>query len=219
MSSCTSDGKLVVVIGRQFGSGGRKIGRMLAERIGASYYDKELLLEAAGECGITRETLAAADGRRPSPLRWFLHGAYGASDGLGGDPLAENIYAAVANVIRNVGSKGSCVIVGRTADHILRENPMMVSVFLHAPLEHRAKCLVERGEHATERQATEAARKADRQRENFYNYFTGRRWGTAANYHLCVDSSQLDDAQIVEVIASYVEIRRKNGRQRPPEKK
>ena len=125
MSSCTSDGKLVVVIGRQFGSGGRKIGRMLAERIGASYYDKELLLEAAGECGITRD-LYQRLGQAGVPLV-FLHGAYGASDGLGGDPLAENIYAAVANVIRNVGSKGSCVIVGRTADHILRDPGRNVS--------------------------------------------------------------------------------------------
>ncbi len=177
---------VAVVIGRQFGSGGRRIGHLLAERLDAPYYDKELLLEAAGECGISREMIASADEKRPSALRWLLQAAYGARDSFGSDALTESIYSQVAGVIKNISAKGSCVIVGRTADYILRDNPLLVSVFLHAPIAHRVKTLMERGEHKSEQQAAEAARKADRQRENYYNYFTGRKWGQADNYHICV---------------------------------
>lgn len=202
MGTESNDNNIVVVIGRQFGSGGRRIGRLVAQKLGAAYYDKELLLEAAVQFGFTREALANADEKRPSAIRWLLQATYGAREAFCSDSCMEGTYSAIAEVIKEISRKGPCVIVGRTADYILRDNPRMLSVFLHAPIHHRVNTLMSRGDFEAPERASEAARKADRQRESFYNYFTGRRWGHADNYHLCIDSSRISEDAIANFIVA-----------------
>ncbi|MDE5552383.1 MAG: cytidylate kinase-like family protein, partial [Muribaculaceae bacterium] len=125
------------------------------------------------------------------------------SGGLSGNKL----YEAMGDVVRALGSKGGCVFVGRSADYLLRDNPHMLSVFLHAPIEVRARNIVSRGECDSESKAVEMARSKDRDREKFYNYFTGRRWGAMDNYHLTIDSSLLSDEGVADVIIKHLEAR------------
>lgn len=206
----------VIVIGRQFGSGGRKIGKLVAERLQCPYYDKELLSKAAENLGYAREIFDAHDERKPSPFRTLLQGVYGIADNFHDTSMsAERLYKEQSEVIRQLCNQGSCVIVGRTADYILRHHPGLVSVFLHAPVEHRAKAIVSRGDSISELQAIELANKQDHDRERYYNYYSGsQRWGKAYNYHLTVDASSMSDSEIADLIIDYSHKKVKNWDQK-----
>ena len=194
----------VITIGRQFGSGGRRIGRLVAELMGFSYYDTELLSEAAARLGYAKEIFHAHDERKPTPLRSLLQGMYGLADNFHDVSICgERMYKEQAQVIRDICSRGPCVIVGRTADHILKGHPLLLSVFLHAPATYRAGRLVKFKDAETETVAKEMLKKQDRDRENYYNYYTGsKNWGKAFNYHLSIDSSLFNDEKVAEMITS-----------------
>lgn len=197
----------IIVIGRQFGSGGREIGRLLAKRLGVPYYDKELLLEAAKRLGFRHELLEKADERRPSRFRALIDAGYGSPTfglaGLGRD----RIYLAQSEVIRRIVAEGPCVIVGRTADYIARDDSRLTSIFLHCDDAARARRIVGRHDCADEEAAIEMAHKRDQHREKYYNYFTGRRWGHAANYHLTLDVSRLTADAAVSLIMQFLELK------------
>lgn len=194
----------IIVIGRQYGGGGRRVGRELARRFGIPYYDKELIAEAAERMGMPHALLSEADEKRPSALRSLLSLSFGVSDQYGLPVLGrEGLYEAQSKVIRQIASEGGAVFVGRTADYVLRDHPGMISLFLHAPEEVRVRRLVERGE-CDERTARERMHQADRQRQDYYNYFTGREWGKATNYHLTLDSSSLPDDAVADVIEAFI---------------
>ena len=200
----------IIVIGRQYGGTGRKTGRALANMLGIPYYDKEIINKVASSYGYDPDILHRADEKKPSPFRSMLLGKYGVMDMYATSPLSrESLYEAQTNVIRQICQEGSCVIVGRTADYIMREHPGLISVFIHAPKEWRARNLVERGEAKDLQEALVKIRKADSDREGYYNYFTGKTWGSADNYHLTIDASLLDPEEMVGLIASYVEKQKK----------
>lgn len=196
------DNSFVVVIGRQFGSGGRMIGRKIAEALGVPYYDKSLLKEAAAEFGLSDHLFNAADEKRPSLLRSLLHLNYGATSAPHDTTSLSNegLYTAQSKVIRKLASRGSCVIVGRTADHILKDHPKLISIFLHAPLEERARRAAGRGDAEAFEKAKSLALHTDKKRESYYNYFTGRRWGFADNYTFSLDSSRISQSAIIELV-------------------
>lgn len=199
---------LIIVIGRQYGSGGRNLGRKLAERLSLEYFDKELLHKAAGEMGFSPEIFSHADEKKPSLFNKLFLSSYGISDSYNSDPLSgEGIYMAQSKVIRSLGEKGGCVIVGRTADHILRHKPNLISIFLHSSDDWRAQNICNRGETDSKRRALEIAQKRDHQRESYYNYFTGRKWGAAANYDLTINSSSLSSEALVDVVVKVIENR------------
>lgn len=211
MTSKESEEKIVVVIGREFGSGGRAVGRIIANRLGIPYYDKELLSEAAGRLGFSPAIFADADEKRPSMFRSLMQGLYGVPDHFNTDSMSgEGVYQSQSRTIREICSKDSCVIVGRTADYVMRDHPGLVSVFLHAPVGFRAKKILDRGDASTLQQATEMARKSDRNRAHYYNYFTGRdSWGKASNYHLSLDASRLSNEVAADIIISFIKAREK----------
>ncbi len=207
-----SDNK-IIVIGRQYGGTGRKTGRALAEALGLPYFDKEIINKVAASYGYDPDILHRADEKKPSPFRSMLLGKYGVMDMYATSPLSrESLYEAQTNVIRQICNEGGCVIVGRTADYIMREHPGLVSVFIHAPKEWRARNLIERGEAKDLQEALVKIRKADSDREGYYNYFTGRKWGTADNYHLTIDASLLTPEEMVDMIARYVGVRKNTQR-------
>lgn len=210
MTSKESEGKIVVVIGREFGSGGRAVGRIVANRLGIPYYDKELLSEAADRLGFSHRIFADADEKRPSMFRSLMQGLYGVPDNFNTDSMSgEGVYQSQSRAIREICSKDSCVIVGRTADYVMRDHPGLVSVFLHAPVGFRAQKILDRGDAKTLQQATEMARKSDRNRSHYYNYFTGRNsWGKASNYHLSLDASRLTDEVAADIIISFIKARK-----------
>lgn len=196
---------IVVVIGRQFGSGGRRIGRKVADLLGIEYYDTELISEAAERLGYAKEIFVAHDEKKPNALWALLQGAYGIADNFHDVGICgERMYTEQSRAIRDICSRKSCVVVGRTADFILRDNPRLISVFLHSPLDNRALSIVKRGEAESVAEAMEMARKKDKERESYYNYYTGGNdWGKAANYDLTVDSSNLTEDEVANLIVSY----------------
>lgn len=192
----------VIVIGRQFGSGGRTIGKLIADRLGISYYDTEILKKAAESEGVSQEIFKEHDEKKPSVLKALLQGLYGIPDNFHTVPLSgERTYKVQSNVIKELCRKGSCVIVGRNADFILRNHPRLLSVFLHAPIEKRAQRIIERKDALNLEDAMELALRHDRRRESYYNFYTGeKKWGVASNYHLCIDTESLDYSHIADII-------------------
>ena len=194
----------VIVIGRQFGSGGRTIGKLIASRLGISYYDTELLKKAAETEGIKAEIYKDHDEKKPSVFKALLQGAYGIADNFHTVPFSGiSVYNSQCKVIKEISEKGSCVIVGRNADYILRHHPRLLSVFLHSPLDVRAKRIVKRGEAESLEEALEMAKQHDRRREAYYNFYTGeKKWGVASNYHLSLDTSDIDNDMAADIILS-----------------
>ena len=181
---------------------------MLARRLDIPYYDKEIINKVSAKYGFHPDILTRADEKKPSPFRSMLPGKYGVMDMYATTPLSrESLYEAQTQVIRQICAEGSCVIVGRTADYIMREHPGLVSVFIHASGDWRAQNLISRSESDNLSDARTKVRKADKDREGYYNYFTGRKWGTADNYHLTINSESIGAEACVDMIMSYIEKR------------
>ena len=197
----------VISIGRSYGAGGRAIGRRLSALRGIPCYDNELLKEAAKEFGISGEIFSKVDEKRPTLLKRLVTQTYGIQEtfNIGRNLSGETIYQAQSLVIRAIAKRGPCIIIGRTADYILRDFEGLLKVFVHAPVAWRALRIVERGDAPTEEEAIDLARQKDRRRQAYYNYFTGREWGMASNYDLCIDSSLLTPEKNAEIIAVYLE--------------
>lgn len=199
----------IIVIGRQYGGSGRRTGIALAKLLGLPYYDKEIINKVSAKYGYDPDILHRADEKKPSAFRSMLLGKYGVMDMYATSPLSrEALYEAQSNVIRQICQEGSCVIVGRTADYIMRDHPGLVSVFIHAPKEWRAQHLIKSGEASSLQDAIAKIKKADSDREGYYNYFTGRHWGKADNYHLTLDASLLEPDEMVGLIAKYIELQK-----------
>lgn len=206
-----AQGPYVITIGRQFGSGGRQLGQALAQAFGIEYYDKRLLLEAAKSAGVDTAFFERADERAPR----FLAGNFQFNMGFSAQPWYSEssisddaLYRSQAQVVESLASRGSCVIVGRSADYILREHPSRrVDIFVHAPMEACVARILERHEAMTGQQARQLAERANKLRANYYNFYTEKRWGRPESYDLCVDSSKLTLEGAVELVATYIRVR------------
>lgn len=201
----------VITVGRSFGSGGREIGRRLAEKLGIGFYDKMLLVKAAEKAGYNIDFFEKGDERVPKIFGGiipFSMGFYPMS-WLGDSPdsSSDKVYKAQCEFIRELAASEPCVIVGRSADYILRDMPNVVNIFVHAPLDECARRIVARAESATLEQARTLAVRTNKLRANFYNFYTDKRWGHADSYHLCIDSSSLPIEQVVDMIIGYIERR------------
>ncbi len=207
--------KVVITIARQYGSGGRTIGEMLAEDIKVHYYDKELLKLASEESGISERLFVNADEKvKFTNLLKIVKNTYKGqlippeSEDFVSD---DNLFNYQAKVIKQLAEEESCVIVGRCADFVLKDYDNVLSVFIHAPrdycLEQAAK-KVSMAPRELERYIT----RTDRQRAEYYKYHTGREWTDARNYDLCLDSSKLGFERCVEEIKAYLKVRFMNSR-------
>ena len=164
--------KPIITVGRQYGSGGRYVGKMLAERLDIPFYDKELLAEAAKDSGICQEVLETYDEKQERKSFFsIIGGLQGRADaGMYLDmPLNHRIFLAQFDTIRNLRGTGNCVIVGRGADYILRDYEKLVSVFIHADLEIRAKRVAEYEKCSVEK-ARELILMSDKKRASYYNF-------------------------------------------------
>lgn len=203
---------VVVTVGRQFGSGGREFGRRLAAALNIKYYDKELLVEAAKASGMKGEFFERGDEKAPG----FLSGVF--SMAMGYAPTAyytgasavsdDGIYRAQSDFIRGLAERESCVIVGRTADYVLRHTGRVVSVFVHAPMDACVARILARDPEATTAERVRVrAERVNRLRANYYNFYTDKVWGAASSYDLCFDTSLLPMDELVELAARYVRMR------------
>lgn len=193
---------MIVTIGRQYGSGGKEIGEKVAQRLGYTFYDKEILTMAAEDSGFSAAAMEHYDEKPSGSLIYSLYMSGAAtSDTL---PLNQQLAFAQFNVIRKVAQGDNCVIVGRCADYILREKKNLVTVFLHAPMEHRVKRVMGKKAITDPALAEKSIKKADKARAEYYNFFTHKKWGDAGSAMLSVDTSMLDTDGIAALIADAI---------------
>ncbi len=202
--------KLIITIGRQYGSGGREIGEKIASRYGLGYYDKQLLAIAAKESGLCDEIVEHYDEKKISAAFMYPFSANVYSYGIGGHmgtekPLAMQVFFAISNVIKKIATKESCVIVGRCADYILRDNPNLFSVFICADDQDRVARIMRRNNIDSEKVAYARMVKTDKNRARFYNYYSDHKWGAAETYDLSVKSSYLGIDKTVETICGVID--------------
>lgn len=205
---------IIITIGRQFGSGGRVIGKKLAEELGISYYDKELITLAAKESGLCTEVFEKADEKASDGLAHaFTMGiSYMGMYTPHSDILSnEGLFKIQSDAIRNLAETESCVIVGRCADYILRDHPNCISIFIHDQMENRVQRVVAR-QQITVEQAKELIHKTDKSRAAYYDYYTNKTWGKSSSYHLSIDASVLGIDETVAFIKSFVERKFNNNR-------
>lgn len=199
---------LVITVGRQFGSGGRELGRKIADLLGIKYYDKELLSHAASDAGLSQEFVENNDERFPRFISSSISFAMGFNSmswyqnptSISGD----SIYETQSEVIRQLAAAGPCVIVGRSADYVLRDNPFTVNIFVHAPAECCNDRIMARSDISSRAKADKLRRQTNKLRAAYYNFYTDKHWGDAASYDLCFDTSLLPTEAIAEIVAQYV---------------
>lgn len=200
--------KYVINIGRQLGSGGRKIGEKLSRELGISFYDKELISLASKESGLCKEFFEKADEKTSQSIIGGLFGMRFPFVGDGTIPYGnflsnDALFKIQSDVIRELAEKKSCIFVGRCADYILREHPRCINVFISAQLEDRVERICKQYELSKEK-AEELIEKTDKRRASYYNYYSYKTWGMASTYHLCIDSSVLGINDTAEFIKSFV---------------
>ncbi|MBQ6383652.1 MAG: cytidylate kinase-like family protein [Clostridia bacterium] len=202
----------IITVGRQYGSGGRYVAKLLAEELDIPFYDKELLAEASKDSGICTEVLENYDEKNTRGLLFSLISGvqtHGDSGTMYMDmPLNHKIFLAQFDTIRRLADKGPCVIVGRCADYVLRDHENVLNVFIKASQEDRIKRIVTYYG-ADPIKAEEILKKADKQRASYYNYYATGTWGDVSNYDLCVDTGTLGIPGTVELIKKCVRIREK----------
>ena len=196
----------IINIGRQFGSGGLLVGEKLANQLGFSFFDKELINLASKESGLSAEFFEQADERRYFGFfgQLFRLGKSAIDGDLDNNYLTNNtLFQIQSDVIRSLAEKQSCVFVGRCADYILRENPNCLNIFITANIEDRIARVSERQNMPPEK-AKSILEKADKKRAAYYNFYTNKTWGAAESYHLCINTSVLGIDETAKFIFSFI---------------
>ncbi len=197
--------KKVITISREFGSGGRTIGKLVAERLGYRFYDGEIIDEVVKSSGLAREIVEKYDEYATHKNSFLYSIAISAGgDGYNGLSFANRVQIAQANVIKQLAEEGNCVIIGRGADYVLRDCPDCFNVFVRASVEFRAKRVLDiYGE--TKVKIEDRLHDKDTRRRVFYHSFTMRDWGATSNYNLMLDSSAIGIEKCVDIICSIAE--------------
>ncbi len=197
--------KKIITISREFGSGGRTIGRMVAEKLGIPFYDKELVEQIAVESGFAPQFVEEHGEHSPGKSFFsyaFAHqGVPGVMNGLS---TADFLWNIQCNVILQLAEKGPCVIVGRNADYILKDRKDCLHAFIHADMAYRADRIVRLYGESEKSPETRLQEKDKRRRVN-YQHYTGRSWGTAQNYDICLDSSSIGLEKCVDIIVDLAQ--------------
>ena len=190
----------IITISREFGSGGRTVGKLVAKQLGVPYYDKELVKQVALKTGFNEKYIeqVGEDSREKS---WLGHlfsasGMPGVMNGLSADDF---LWTIQYQVILDLAEQGPCVIVGRCSDYILRDRPDAFHVFVHAAIPARAERIVRlygESENSPEKRLEDK----DKRRRLHYKHYTGREWGKSQNYHLCLDSGVLGIQRCADMI-------------------
>lgn len=198
--------KNIITISRQFGSGGREIGEALSAELGIKCYDKELISIAAKESGIDADVFNNVDEKAANSLLYSLSmGLYSFSSNYssGQLPVNDRLYLLQHKIIKNLANEEPCIFVGRCADYILGDRNDVVKVFIYADMDYRIKRAVEvKGVDSSK--AEHVVAKTDKSRANYYNFYSGKKWGLAENYDLCINRTKLSTEQVVKVISDYI---------------
>ncbi len=199
----------VITIARSYGSGGRRMGKLLAEKLGYEFYDREILRIASDDSGISEELFTRADESARKPLFRIARQVYNgetippdSDDFISND----NLFRYQAKIIRELASTRNCVIVGRCANYILRGRDNVLNVFVTAPVADCVRRVMEVDGLDLE-EAEKKIRKIDKRRADYYKYFTGRQWQDAALYDLCLNTGHMSDEKCVALVKAYMDAR------------
>lgn len=203
--------KFVITIARGYGSGGRTIGQMLSKRLGVEFYDRDLIRLASDESGINEALFGQSDEKTKGifPKKSVYKGEVIAPDkkSFTGE---ENLFNYQAMVIKKLAEEKSCIIVGRCADYVLKDQKNVVRVFVYADLENCVKNVAAVKGILDRKEALKKIAAIDKERASYYKSHTGREWIDARNYDLCLNSGDLGFEKCVDIIADYVKIRLEN---------
>lgn len=196
----------VITIGREFGSGGRELGRRLSEELGIAYYDQEIITEIAKRTDMSEEYIRQISESRPVisfPIH-VRHSFYSAANTALKQSVA--VFAEQHKLLKELTEKSDCIIVGRCADYILRdEKPLRI--FVYADRESKIKRCIERksgDENLTEAQIVKKMKEIDKSRAQYYEFFSERKWGARENYDLMINTSGADIKKVSAAIAGYL---------------
>ena len=193
----------IITISREFGSGGRTVGKKVAEQLGIPCYDSELIQKIAEESGFAENYVKEAGEYTPGG---FLSSAL--SNRAFGPTNEDILWEIQCRVISELAEKGPCVIVGRCADYVLRDDPNVarVNLFVHAPLAARIRRESART-NTTPAEAEKRIRQVDKERAAYYNFFSSKRWGDAQADGLCVNTDGLEISEVAKLVLRYLELR------------
>ena len=198
--------KLIITIARQYGSGGREIGERIAQLLGIPLYDKEIITDAAAKGDLHLDTVKRVDEVAANSLLYTLamgSNVFGSAMSFGYKmPINDKLFLLQSNVIRSYAENGSCVIIGRCADYVLREEENLLRIFIHGDLPHRKERVAQRHPELKPSAVIDAINKTDRRRSSYYNFYTGNKWGKFDHYDLIVNSSTLGIEGSAHMIAS-----------------
>ena len=200
----------IITIGRQFGSGGHEIGELLAKKLGIPFYDRNLVKMAAEELHIAEEQAELEDEKKLMSIVSNYNLAMGGYNDFMANaefyaPVGRDLYAVQSAIIKKLAQKGSCVIVGRCADYVLKDYPGCINVFICASKEDRKNRVMDKY-HLSERKAAEKVKKIDRERKYYYETYSGKEWGSIQSHQILMNSSLLGKEKIVEyLVALYKE--------------
>ena len=193
---------IIINVGRQLGSGGHDIGRMLALDFQANYYDRELLNLAAKESGLSEKIFEQNDERKGF-FRGLLNIGTPHVNGFKPDLSQESLFQFQSDAIRKAAKQGSCVFVGRCADYVLRDFENTVNIFITASMDYRVEQIMNK-QHMDAEAARRFIEQGEDKRADYYNYYTGKKWGSAESYDLCIDSSKLGLLETEKLIAQFI---------------
>ena len=198
--------KIIITIARQFGSGGREIGERVAELLGFPIYDKQLITDAAAKGSLNEDVIKTAEESAANSLLYTL--AMG-SNVLGTTmhfgykmPLNDRLFILQSEAIKEYASAGSCVIIGRCADYVLRDEENLLRLFIYGDLDHRQQRVAQRHPEIKSSQVIDVINKTDKRRATYYNFYTGNKWGKYDNYDIAINSSTLGIEGTAQVIAA-----------------
>lgn len=187
--------KIIITIARQYGSGGREIGEKVAAALGIPLYDKEIITDAASKSELNAEVIKNADESAANSLLYTLamgSNIAGASMHFGYKmPLNDKLFILQSDIIKGYAAKGSCVVIGRCSDYVLRDEEGVMRLFIYGDVEHRKKRIAERHPEIKSSQIIDVMNKTDRRRSSYYNFYTGNKWGKYDNYDMAINSSTL----------------------------
>ena len=201
--------RYVITIGRQLGSGGREIGQKLSERLGIAFYDKELIRLASEQSGLKEEFFERVDEQKHFSL---FPGILSLRTSLTDDFFSnyylsnESLFRIQSEVMKNLAALGPSIFVGRCADYVMKDEKECLNLFISSDLNDRIRRIAA-SHNITEGKAKDLIRRTDKGRSSYYNYFSGKTWGAAESYHLCVNTSLLGIDETVSLIGRVAELR------------
>lgn len=201
------DKKVVLTVARQFGSGGHDVAKKVSELLDIPFYDREIIGLAAKESGLSESLF---DGLEEKPTTSLLYSlVMGIQSGTsaywryGDMTSADNVFRIQSQIIRSIAEEGSCVIVGRCADYVLREEERLVNVFVHADIDYRTQRIMEKYD-MKEKVALDYINKTDKRRGSFYNFYTNKIWGNVDNYDLSIATDKIGVDNAAQIIVEYI---------------